>query len=87
MMPCQVKISTDSWDKLLDLQRVYDLDIHRTTAQKTQRGFEVQGLHSQDQIDRLRKDGYGIKVEKDAEEMEEMARQRQKEVSGHRYLM
>jgi hypothetical protein len=76
-----VRIRTDTWDKLRDLQRVHDLDVFRQTAkQLADRLFEIQGLLSVEQIERLSDIGYRINAISDAEKI---ARERSNEVSQH----
>jgi hypothetical protein len=62
-----VRIRADTWDRLRDLQRVYDLDVFRQTA--TQLGdtrFEIQGRLSEEQIGQLAGLGYQIETIADA---------------------
>jgi hypothetical protein len=74
-----VRIRTDTWDALRDLQRVYDLDVFRQTAkQLADRLFEIQGLLSDEQIGQLSNRGYQIEIIADAAKI---ARERTNEVS------
>jgi hypothetical protein len=73
-----VKISTTSWERLADLQRLYHLDVVRQTArQPSEEVFEIDGLLSEDQIEQLRAAGYEISIVADAEQV---ARERLKQV-------
>ena len=46
-----VRIRTDTWERLRDLQRVYDLDVFGQKAKKlSDRLFEIEGLLSSEQI-------------------------------------
>ncbi len=75
-----VKIRTDTWDRLRDFQRDYDLDVFRQTAKQLADGsFEIQGLLSDKQIQDLSKLGYMIEVVADPGKI---AKKRVKEVSG-----
>jgi hypothetical protein len=75
-----VRIRTDTWDRLRDLQRVHDLDVFRQTAKQIgDRLFEIQGLLSDEQIEQLARQGYQIDTIADAEKI---AKERAKEVSG-----
>jgi hypothetical protein len=74
-----VRICTNTWERLRDLQRVYDLDVFRQTAKRLANGsFEIQGLLYDKQIEDLSKEGYLIEVIADAEKV---AKERVKEVS------
>ena len=47
-----VRIRTDTWDRLRDLQRLYDLDVFGQTAKKLADDlFEIQGALSDEQIE------------------------------------
>ncbi len=75
-----VTIRTDTWDRLRDLQRVYDLDVFGQTAKQIAgRLFEIHGLLSDEQINYLTGKGYRIEVIADAGDI---AKARAKEVSG-----
>lgn len=77
-----VRIRVDTWDRLRDLQRVYDLDIFRQTAkQLADRLFEIQGLLSDDQIEKLSNEGYQTEIIADAEKI---AKERANDVSRPR---
>ncbi len=77
-----VRIRVDTWDRLRDLQRVYDIDVFRQTAkQLADRLFEIQGLLSDEQIEKLSNEGYQIETIADAEKI---AKERTNEVSRPR---
>lgn len=74
-----VKIRTSTWERLRDLQQVYDLDVFRQTAKQLAEGvFEIHGLLSDEQIEQMRTDGYEVEVATDAEQV---AKERLKEVA------
>lgn len=73
-----VKIRTTTWERLRDLQQVYDLDVFRQTARQPAEGvFEIQGLLSDAQIQRVRADGYEVEV---AAAAEQVARKRLQDI-------
>jgi hypothetical protein len=75
-----VRISTDTWDRLRDLQRFYDLDVFGQTAKKLADDlFEIQGALSDEQIEFMSNKGYRIEIIADAEEI---AKERVKDVPG-----
>lgn len=78
-MGCRfVKIRANTWERLRDLQRVYDLDVFRQSAKQMAAGlFEIQGLLSDEQIEQVRAKGYEVEVISDAEEV---AKKRLKEI-------
>ena len=58
-----VKIRATTLERLRDLQRVHDLDVfHHTARQRTDGMFEIQGLLSDEQIDKVRIEGYEVEV-------------------------
>ncbi len=62
-----VKIGAPTLEQLRDLQRVHDLDVFPHTArQRTEGMFEIEGLLSDEQIDRVRTEGYEVEVTADA---------------------
>jgi hypothetical protein len=64
-----VYIYTNTLNHLHNLQKVYKLDINRSTARQLTEGrFEVQGLLSEEEIDRIRSDGYDVEVNEDSED-------------------
>jgi hypothetical protein len=74
-----VKIRTQTWERLRDLQQIYDLDVFGKTAnQSATGGFEIQGLLADEQIEQLRADGYEIEAIGDAEQL---ARERLQELA------
>jgi hypothetical protein len=74
-----VRIRTNSWHRLRDLQRVYDLDVFRQTArQLADHLFEIQGLLSDEEIEQLSNEGYQIEATANAEKI---ARERTNEIS------
>lgn len=74
-----VKIRAVTQERLRNLQSVYDLDVFRQTARNPSPGtFEIQGLLSDEEIERIRTDGYEVEFVTDAERL---ARERLKEVS------
>ncbi|MGB9940603.1 hypothetical protein [Methanosarcina sp.] len=75
-----VRIRTDTWDRLRDLQRLYDLDVFGQTAKQLADGsFEVQGVLAGERIEFLSGKGYRIEVLADAEDI---AKERLKDVAG-----
>lgn len=65
-----VYIYANTLNHLHDLQKVYKLDINRITAKQLPEGrFEVQGLLSDEEIERIRSDGYDVEVIEDSEDM------------------
>lgn len=75
-----VRIRTDTWDRLRDLQRLYDLDIFGQTAKQLDDGsFEIQGVLPDEWIEYLSGKGYQIEILADAEEI---AKERAKDVAG-----
>jgi hypothetical protein len=61
-------IRSDTWERLWDLQKVYDLDIVRSTARKLGDGlFAIQAILSEKQIEQLRADAYEVEIIADAE--------------------
>jgi hypothetical protein len=74
-----VKIRATTWERLRDLQQVYDLDVFSRTAKRLETGeFEIEGLLSDEQMARARADGYAVEIATDAEET---ARARLKEIA------
>lgn len=72
-----VKIRATTLERLRDLQRVHDLDVfHHTARQRTDGMFEIQGLLSDEQIDKVRIEGYEVEVTADPVEV---AKERWKE--------
>lgn len=77
-----VRIRTNTWDRLRDLQRLHDLDVFGKTAKKLDDHlFEIEGLLSDEQIENLSRKGYRIEVVADAEEI---AKERVKDVTDFR---
>lgn len=75
-----VRIRTDTWDQLRDLQRLYDLDVFGQTAKQLADGsFEIQGVLPDELIECLSGKGYRIEILADAEEI---AKERVKDVAG-----
>jgi hypothetical protein len=73
-----VRIRTDTWDRLRDLQRLYDLDVFGHTAKQLADGsFEIQGLLPDERIEYLSGKGYWIEILADADEI---AKERVKDV-------
>lgn len=76
-----VRIRTDTWDRLRDLQSLYDLDVFGQTAKQLEDGsFEIQGVLSKEQIGVLSEKGYRIEILEDAEKI---AKERVKDVADH----
>ncbi|RXA16929.1 hypothetical protein EQO05_13095 [Methanosarcina sp. MSH10X1] len=76
-----VRIHTDTWDRLRDLQRLYDLDVFGQTAKQLADGlFEIQGVLPDELIDYLSGKGYQIEILADAEKIE---KERVKDVSDN----
>jgi hypothetical protein len=74
-----VRIRTDTWDRLRDLQRLYDLDVFGQTAKQLADGsFEIQGLLPEERIEYLSGKGYRIEILADADEI---AKERVKDVA------
>jgi hypothetical protein len=74
-----VNIRAATWERLRDLQQVYDLDVFRQTAKRSSdAAFEIRGLLDDAQVERLRADGYDVEITADAENM---AEQRLKDVA------
>ncbi len=74
-----VRILTDTWDRLRDLQRLYDLDVFGQTAKQLADGsFEIKGVLPGERIEFLSGKGYRIEVLADAEEI---AKERLKDVA------
>jgi hypothetical protein len=74
-----VRIRTDTWDRLRDLQRLYDLDVFGQTAKQLADGsFEIQGVLLDERIEYLSGKGYLIEILADAEEI---AKERVKDVA------
>ena len=62
-----VRIRTDTWDRLRDLQSLYDLDVFGQTAKQLADGsFEIQGTLSGERIRVLSEKGYRIEILDDA---------------------
>ena len=62
-----VKIRTPTWERLRDLQEVYDLDVFHQTAKRLVEGrFEIEGLLDDAQIERLQGDGFEVEITADA---------------------
>jgi hypothetical protein len=75
-----VRIRTDTWDRLRDLQRLYDLDVFGQTAKQLADGsFEIQGLLPDERIEYLSGKGYRIEILADADEI---AKERLKDVAN-----
>jgi hypothetical protein len=74
-----VRIRTDTWDRLRDLQSLYDLDVFGQTAKQLADGsFEIQGTLSGERIRVLSEKGYRIEILDDAEKV---AKERVKDVA------
>lgn len=69
-----VEIKAVSLERLQDLQRIFDIDVVRATAKHIESGFVVDALVSEDEVERLRREGYGLKIIKDAEEIDRQRR-------------
>jgi hypothetical protein len=77
-----VRIRTDTWERLRDLQQAYDLDVFRPTARQLPDGvFQIEGLLSEEQIGQLRGAGYEVEVTADADVL---AKERREELARHR---
>ncbi|ALK06442.1 MAG: hypothetical protein ACHQXK_08755 [Methanosarcina thermophila] len=75
-----VRIHTDTWDRLRDLQSLYDLDVFGKTAKQLVDGsFEVQGILSEKRIRILSEKGYRIEILND---VEKVAKERLKDVAN-----
>lgn len=73
-----VRIEATDLDGLRQMRQSADLDIFRHTARRRgAEAFEVEGLLSEAQIERLRAAGYRVEVMADADEV---ARQRRAEI-------
>ena len=63
-----VKVRAESLERLRDLQRVYDADVFGHTAkERPEGGFEIDGLLSEEELDRLTALGYRVEVVRMAE--------------------
>jgi hypothetical protein len=61
---------------------VYDLDVFRQTAKQTaEGGFQIEGLLTDEQVERLRAEGYEVEVGADADQL---AADRRRELHGGR---
>jgi phosphoribosyl-dephospho-CoA transferase len=72
-----VEIKAVSLERLHDLQRIFDIDVARTTSRHLDSGFIVEALVSEAEVEQLRREGYELKTIQDAEEV---GRQRRKEM-------
>lgn len=79
MERCLVRIYAKSQESLQDLQKVYDLDVFRTTAKKIGSEFVVEALISKQEIGRLSAEGYRVDILTDAEML---GSERRKEVGA-----
>jgi hypothetical protein len=74
-----VKIRTDSWERLRDLQAVHKLDVFgRTAKQPGPTEFEIEGLLSEEEVERTRAAGYSVEIQADADRV---AAERSQEIS------
>lgn len=74
-----VRVHTDTWDRLRELQSLYDLDVFGQTAKQLADGsFEIQGALSEERIEHLSEKGYRIEILADAEKI---AKERLKDVA------
>lgn len=73
-----VRIRTGSIEALIDLQKVWDLDVFRHTARDLASGtFEIQGLLTDSEISKMLTQGYVVEKISNADEV---ASQRMKEL-------
>jgi hypothetical protein len=72
-----VEIYAASRERLQDLQRVFEIDVVRSTARQMESGFAVEALVFESEIETLRGDGFQVEILGDAEEL---GRQRQREL-------
>lgn len=64
-----VEIKAASLERLQDLQQIFDIDVVRATARQIESGFTVEAVVSESKIELLKREGYRVKVLKDAEEL------------------
>jgi hypothetical protein len=64
-----VEIKATSLERLQDLHQIFDIDVVRATARQIESGFTVEALVSESEMEQLRREGYRVKVLKDAEEL------------------
>jgi hypothetical protein len=64
-----VEIKAASLERLQDLQQIFDIDVVRATARQTESEFTIEALVSESKMEQLRREGYIVKVLKDAEEL------------------
>ncbi|HEX7138854.1 MAG TPA: M14 family metallopeptidase, partial [Vicinamibacterales bacterium] len=64
----RVTVAGKDYDAMADLVRKHRVNIAGHTGKKVRRGYVVDALVDQDQIDRLRAVGYGVEVREDAQE-------------------
>ena len=64
-----VEIKAASLERLQDLQQIFDIDVVRATARQIESGFTVEAVVSESKMEQLKREGYRLKVLKDAEEL------------------
>jgi len=64
-----VEIKAASLERLQDLQQIFDIDVVRASARQIESGFTVEAFVSESKMEQLRREGYRVKVLKDAEEL------------------
>jgi hypothetical protein len=62
-----VLITADSLQGLQDLQKVFDIDIVRSTARQIESQFVVEALVLEEEIEMLKEMGFGVEILGDAE--------------------
>lgn len=73
-----VRVRARTWERLHDLQRIYDLDVFGQTAKQREDGtFQIEGLLSDEDVQRLQVAGYEVELISNADQV---ARERLKEV-------
>lgn len=72
-----VKIHAASLERLQDLQRIFYVDVVRTTARQIESHFVVEALVSDKEIETLRGEGFQVDVLRDADKL---GNQRRREV-------
>jgi hypothetical protein len=64
-----VEIHAASLERLQDLQRTFNVDVVRATAKQIESYFVVEALVSDMEIEKLRSEGFRVKVLSDADEL------------------
>jgi hypothetical protein len=64
-----VEIKAASLERLQDLQQIFDIDVVRATARQIESDFTVEAVVSENKMELLKREGYRVKVLKDAEEL------------------